>query len=63
MFGARAGDNGEVCLGGKMDRLGKDTVAVKDDTWVSDSDLCVRMNGGVLWGHRMRPLVGSLGSW
>lgn len=47
MFGARAGDNGEVCLGGKMDRLGKDTVAVKDDTWVSDSDLCVRMNGGV----------------
>lgn len=31
-----------------MDRLGKDTVAVKDDAWVSDSDLCGRMNDGAL---------------
>ena len=31
-----------------MDRLGKDTVAVKDDAWVSDSDLCGRVNDGAL---------------
>lgn len=31
-----------------MDRLGKDRT-VKDDMWVSDSDLCGRMNGGTLY--------------